>query len=514
MGKRSQLSFEYLILVGLGIAALTLTTYYANTLVTSKNVENSVRIVVSQISDAAETVALMGYPARQTFNVYVPTHLEPNSTYVINNTVNFGVHQEHGVNDVFETFDFCIKGNLPVSEGYYVISVLSLGDCVLVGYEDLYVSPDNVYKLISAAGNATVNFDVINLLLGPVNLTITANNSIASLSDVDALTPGRQNFYYYGTVNSGETIVLAVTFYGDSSGLYTGSLYFNDFEVPVILNVTSAVYNPPSITNTQVNTTTAYVNDYVCFNASVTQGTLGISSVWAQITNPTSTAFNYSMSDTGCPCCGTTSDGVYGGELELSTAGLWTVNTSFVNDTSDYVAFQSPYPNLVVNVSYPVMLVNYTVFFEDFTPSPYYNYNWTRLGTDWDSVSGGNCYGGAGDCAHADGNCDETNDWISTNAGLINLTSANNVFVDLYVREDNSFDAGEYFRVWCWNGASWVKIYEEDTGAWTSNGAWRHREFTASPTCFIANARFRITIQSNNKNEDVHVDDFRVVKES
>ena len=85
-----------------------------------------------------------------------------------------------------------------------------------------------------------------------------------------------------------------------------------------------------------------------------------------------------------------------------------------------------------------VETINYTVFFEDFTPSPYYNYNWTRLGTNWDSLSGGTCYGGSGSCAHADGTCTEAGDNIQTITSLIDLTGANNAYFEFYVREDTS----------------------------------------------------------------------------
>ncbi|MBD3312783.1 hypothetical protein GF352_05010 [archaeon] len=159
-----------------------------------------------------------------------------------------------------------------------------------------------------------------------------------------------------------------------------------------------------------------------------------------------------------------------------------------------------------------VTLVNITVFNEDFTPTPYYNYNWSRQGTDWDSQNNANCHS-AGGCAHADGFVDETNDWILTDSGLINLSGANEVYLDFWVREDVSFDSGEYLRVWCYDGSNYITTYEEDMGDWTSNGAQRHRYTTVDSDCWISDARFAITIQANWFNEDVYIDDFRLQKE-
>ncbi len=157
-------------------------------------------------------------------------------------------------------------------------------------------------------------------------------------------------------------------------------------------------------------------------------------------------------------------------------------------------------------------IVNITVFDEDFSPTPYYYYNWTRKGTDWDSKNNAACHSSGG-CAHADGWCDETHDWIVTRNNLIDLSGANNAYLDFWVRSDTSFDHGDYLRVWCYDGSNWVKIYEEDCGDWTTTGTYYHRNADISPACFISNARFKVTIISNSNAEDVFIDDFRIKKE-
>lgn len=508
--KKSQLSLEYLIIFVTLLLAIIAVLAFSETIITEQEIDYSAHSIVSQISDAAETVTLMGYPARQTFNVYVPKNVNPDGTYIRNNTVNYGIFTPQGTSDIFDITNFCVKGNLPYYEGYYVINVVAIEDCTLIDYKDFYVYPSNIVRTFPEGTSVDVTIDIINLLLNPVDIIITANSSTAPITDVNPHTVGRQVVYDFGEQGSGVLNSTILTFFGDAEGLFNGYIYVNNLVIPVNLTITESAVIPPTVTNTQVNATSVNVNDYVCFNASVIQGTNPIDEVWAQVTSPSSAA-NYTLIDTGCSCCGIGADNVYGADFQLTSAGIWTINTTYANDTSNYIAFESPFPNIDIMVSSSA-LINTTVFFEDFNPQPYYNYNWSRQGTDWDSKNNANCYSSGG-CAHADGTCDESNDWIITDSGLIDLSGANNVYVDLYVREDTSFDAGEYFRVWCYDSSSWINIYEEDAGDWTSTGTYHHREFLADNNCFISDSRFKITIMSDKNNEDVFVDDFRVIKE-
>lgn len=104
-------------------------------------------------------------------------------------------------------------------------------------------------------------------------------------------------------------------------------------------------------------------------------------------------------------------------------------------------------------------------------------------------------------------------DWILTDPGLIDLSDAVSAMMQVKVKEDSSFDPGDYFTVWCRNaGGSDVKIYEEDGGNRATSITWNTREATVDSSCLIADARFKITQIANNANEDVHVDDFVITK--
>ncbi len=184
-------------------------------------------------------------------------------------------------------------------------------------------------------------------------------------------------------------------------------------------------------------------------------------------------------------------------------------NTGYCDNTECY---NDCFGSCVNNECQCAPLINLTVFNEDFNPTPYYDYNWSRLGTDWDSRDNSRCHSYGG-CAHADGYCSETTDWIVTNNNLINLSGSNNAYLDFWVRSDASFDPGDYLRVWCYDGSNWVIAYQEDCGDWTNTGTYYHREAVIPSECWISNARFKITIIANSYAEDVFIDDFRIKKE-
>lgn len=104
---------------------------------------------------------------------------------------------------------------------------------------------------------------------------------------------------------------------------------------------------PPNVTGTAVNTTSAYVNDSLCVNATVLESALD--SVWAHITEPSGVEVTHAMTDTGCGM--PPDDDIYGVSVPLDEAGTWTVNTTFANDTSGNLGNQTPYSNIGIEVS-------------------------------------------------------------------------------------------------------------------------------------------------------------------
>ncbi len=814
MPIRSQSGLEYLSIVVAALVAMGMMYGYVESYKYWQEIDYRFSSILSQIEDSAEAVFLMGPPSRQTLNLYIPGYVDESRTFISNNTINYGVYTPAGTQDMFKVFDFCVKGELPTREGYYKINIVSVGKCVVIDYENIFVEPNSLNLSILLDTNVSKRFDIISLFPDEQNISIVVEGDISSYVDIDSDSVGRQSSIVHN-FSPGEVFQLPITFFGDSVGEYGGELKVGNITVPLWLFVVTNQYIPPSIYNTTSNSTVVRLGTPICINATVEKGSEPIDSVWTTLLEPrgcwtlngscsdlctsssivsvptynfsgcnetcnpsselyqgqgvcsddgsgscyhlfnqisgyskciaqshcsqcegtplpcssiqncsscgcdggsvptvvwsdtlatddgwqpwglfggiiysgsrncaldgnsycmeatwwptqytidkskpldlsscspgsatftighvweegslerndcmrvyfsndggrrwsfagtifcddlprpirysipiddsflttkflvrieksgftwrehaylddfsitcslshctgtpspcsshsdeescsycgcnwmegynwTSTELvqgyssyeecvwdpngvvptNITLYDYGPWCSGNVGDKAYGAEYIMNYAGNNTLKAGYVNDTTGYTDED------LVNINIEVVPhTNTTVFFEDFVPTPYYNYNWTREGTDWDSRDNSNCHS-IGGCAHSDWFCDEQHDWIETRDNLINLSTANNAYVSLYIREDVSFDIGEYFRVWCHDGSSWVKIYEEDMGEWTNNGQYHKREFVVASSCLISNAKFRITSQSNSKNEDLYIDDFKVVMES
>ncbi|NOR85021.1 hypothetical protein GQ473_02800, partial [archaeon] len=105
----------------------------------------------------------------------------------------------------------------------------------------------------------------------------------------------------------------------------------------------------PKTNNTSVNETQIYINNTICVNHTITIGNYPINNTWIEITYSNGTSANISTSNsTGV--CGA-GENVYGSEIDVGpTTGIFTVNTSWVNDSQGNIDYDDPYPNQKVIV--------------------------------------------------------------------------------------------------------------------------------------------------------------------
>ncbi|MEM2018117.1 MAG: hypothetical protein QW585_02805 [Candidatus Pacearchaeota archaeon] len=126
---------------------------------------------------------------------------------------------------------------------------------------------------------------------------------------------------------------------------------------------------PPQVSETQVNTTSANVNEEICINVMAIdlEPGAGIDKVWALITYPNGTVVNTSfMSDTGS-CAFGPDDNIYSVDVNVGSAtGILYVNTTYANDTVGNLGYESPWPNLQVEV----IEANTAPIVDDISPIP------------------------------------------------------------------------------------------------------------------------------------------------
>ncbi|KKL57422.1 hypothetical protein LCGC14_2235570, partial [marine sediment metagenome] len=88
----------------------------------------------------------------------------------------------------------------------------------------------------------------------------------------------------------------------------------------------------PTISLPNSNETDIFQNEIFCLNITVTDATIGVDVVWAEV-NDTTALVNYTMSEDGTSCDGTPSDGIYGIEIPGTNIGIWNYTKVFANDT-------------------------------------------------------------------------------------------------------------------------------------------------------------------------------------
>ncbi|MEE8167574.1 MAG: hypothetical protein V3T58_01715 [Candidatus Hydrothermarchaeales archaeon] len=126
---------------------------------------------------------------------------------------------------------------------------------------------------------------------------------------------------------------------------------FNSATVDPALNWTCDL-TPPTVANTSVDLTSVPRDTLICVNHTANDTWGSLNETWVMITYPgAENTSNFTTSDTGPYCAGEADDGWYGTEINVgNTPGNLTVNTSYANDTVANLGFQTPFPNLTVEV--------------------------------------------------------------------------------------------------------------------------------------------------------------------
>lgn len=126
--NKAQSATEYIILTGVALILVTAIFYYFHT--SSTIFSNSVRVswaqnAVNSIRDKANSVCLMGSPAKIIFDIYIPSGVA--RAGLKNQTAYINLTMDNYFTDVFANSVCNLTGSIPTTEGTKRMKVEALG---------------------------------------------------------------------------------------------------------------------------------------------------------------------------------------------------------------------------------------------------------------------------------------------------------------------------------------------------------------------------------------------------
>jgi len=128
---KSQVAVEYLIIVSVAFMILIPLILFLNQTFIGYSDDNKLSkadTAAKKIGHTADWVYSQGPPAKQTIEVYIPKDIEEVS--LINKTLSFKVRTSAGISDVYHETVATLNGTIPITSGYYFLSLVAFQDYV------------------------------------------------------------------------------------------------------------------------------------------------------------------------------------------------------------------------------------------------------------------------------------------------------------------------------------------------------------------------------------------------
>jgi hypothetical protein len=329
--------------------------YYARSSTREVTQANEAKVALEKIKTASDVVYVMGFPAKKTITIYVPSGVDKENTYVGNETLNYRLETESGKRDVFVTLDTCAKGTIPIYEGFFLITVRALEDgCIAIQEERLILRPIDMLVSVVYENTTTSYLNITNIWFRPLIVNLTAYGDAATYLDVDTSQGGRQTFLDVGVIGLDETKSIPIDFFGDVIGTHTGNFTVrSNVSEDKIADITFITRDdiPPTVTDTSTNVTDVYLNEFACISAKVTDN-IAVDDVWATLTDASGDILNFTMNDVGPACAGTVNDTQYGVTVQFNEGGIWYLNTTYATDGYGNLGWETPFPDILIRVKY------------------------------------------------------------------------------------------------------------------------------------------------------------------
>ncbi len=133
---KAQASLDVLMITITVIIAIGSTLYFSQVILNDEKILTEAETLVTKLSEEAQLVYLLGDGATKIFPVYLPANINDSRTFFTNETINYGVEIRSGTTDVFDNFNICLRGEIPVRNNLYYVIVTNIDNCVYIDYYD------------------------------------------------------------------------------------------------------------------------------------------------------------------------------------------------------------------------------------------------------------------------------------------------------------------------------------------------------------------------------------------
>lgn len=133
---KSQVSVEYLAIMGfVAVMIIPLAILYYTYVADSGDeiITSQIYQIAAKIVDSAESVYSLGEPSQTVLKVHMPSQIRGAS--LDNREVLFNVSIRGGMTQIVRVSSVDLKGQLPVEEGLYAITLKATGKNVSVSYK-------------------------------------------------------------------------------------------------------------------------------------------------------------------------------------------------------------------------------------------------------------------------------------------------------------------------------------------------------------------------------------------
>jgi hypothetical protein len=229
---KAQVSAELLVILGIALIVLTLVFSLAYESYSGAQIATDAvkaRTSLKVLKNAADYVYSQGEGAGTRVFVNIPARI--NNSEVSGNHIKYRLNLAGNIQDVVETLDACVTGEIPYREGSYWVTVTSAGDCIRFGEIPFTVAPDKVSFSISVEdepveevltvrnhGNLNLSFtldstdsQLVELNQSSIEVGNNSNNSFTVTVDAQPETETGLHYEKVTVVNDSDVFTAVVT---------------------------------------------------------------------------------------------------------------------------------------------------------------------------------------------------------------------------------------------------------------------------------------------------------------